>query len=129
MITRVTNDLNQTQTAVNMVLRLFLRSPFIVFGAMIMAFTIDVKGALVFVVTIPVLAVIVYGIMLVTMPMYKRVQKSLEKVLCLTRENLSGARVVRAFNQENSEIDEYAKSSRDLMRQQIRVGKIQAFLY
>ena len=90
-----------------MFLRLFLRSPFIVFGATIMAFTVDVKAALVFVVAIPILAVIVFGIMLATIPMYKKVQNGLDKILSATRENLSGTRVVRAFNKEQNEIDSY----------------------
>lgn len=95
MITRMTSDINQAQSGVNMVLRLFLRSPFIVFGAMIMAFTIDVKAALIFVVTIPVLSVVVFGIMIITIPLFRRVQASLDKVLGVTRENLTGSRVDR----------------------------------
>ena len=98
MITRMTSDINQAQSGVNMVLGLFLRSPFIVFGAMIMAFTIDVKAALIFVVTIPVLSVVVFGIMIITIPLFRRVQASLDKVLGVTRENLTGSRVIRAFN-------------------------------
>ena len=104
MITRMTSDINQVQSGVNMVLRLFMRSPFIVFGAMIMAFTIDVKAALVFVVTIPVLSVIVFGIMMITMPLFKKVQKGLDRVLGKTRENLTGVRVIRAFAKEQEEI-------------------------
>ena len=104
LITRMTSDSNQVQNGVNMVLRLFLRSPFIVFGAMVMAFTIDVKAALIFVVTIPVLSVVVFGIMMVTMPLYKKVQGGLDRVLGITRENLTGVRVLRAFNKEESEI-------------------------
>ena len=104
LITRMTSDINQIQSGVNLVLRLFLRSPFIVFGAMIMAFTVDVKAALVFVVTIPLLSLIVFGIMLVTMPMYKKVQADLDQVLLATRENLTGARVIRAFNKEEDVI-------------------------
>ena len=100
MITRMTSDINQAQSGVNMVLRLFLRSPFIVFGAMIMAFTIDVKAALIFVVTIPVLSVVVFGIMIITIPLFRRVQASLDKVLGVTRENLTGSRVIRAFNKK-----------------------------
>ena len=104
LITRMTSDINQVQSGVNLVLRLFLRSPFIVFGAMIMAFTVDTKAALVFVVTIPLLSVVVFGIMLVTMPLYKKVQSNLDSVLLATRENLTGARVIRAFNKEEDEI-------------------------
>ena len=98
MITRMTSDVNQVQNGVNMVLRLFLRSPFIVFGAMIMAFTIDIKAALIFAITIPLLALVVFGVMKITMPLYKKVQEKLDTVLGITRENLTGARVVRAFN-------------------------------
>ena len=97
LITRMTSDVNQVQNGVNLVLRLFLRSPFIVFGAMVMAFTIDVKAALVFVVTIPLLSIIVFGIMLISIPLYKKVQSALDKVLGITRENLTGSRVIRAF--------------------------------
>ena len=104
MITRMTSDANQVQNGVNMVLRLFLRSPFIVFGAMVMAFTIDVKAALIFVVTIPLLSIVVFGIMVWTMPMYRKVQSNLDQVLGSTRENLTGARVIRAFNKEQEEI-------------------------
>lgn len=100
LITRMTSDINQVQSGVNMVLRLFLRSPIIVFGAMIMAFTIDVKCALIFVVAIPLLALVVFGVMTVTMPMYKKVQSALDRVLGITRENLTGVRVIRAFHQE-----------------------------
>ena len=103
LITRMTSDVNQVQNGVNMVLRLFLRSPFIVFGAMIMAFTIDGKAAMIFVVTIPLLAVVVFGIMALTMPMYKKVQAGLDAVLGATRENLTGARVIRAFHKEEEE--------------------------
>ncbi len=103
LLTRMTSDINQIQTGVNLVLRLFLRSPFIVFGAMIMAFTIDVKSAMTFVVTIPALSVVVFGIMLITIPLFKKVQNRLDRVTLLTRENLSGARVIRAFNREEKE--------------------------
>ena len=103
LVTRMTSDVNQIQSGVNLVLRLFLRSPIIVFGAMIMAFTIDVKSALVFVVAIPLLAVVVFGIMVWTMPLYKKVQANLDKVLGVTRENLTGVRVIRAFHQEEVE--------------------------
>ena len=104
LITRMTNDINQVQSGVNLFLRLFLRSPFIVFGAMIMAFTVDVKGALVFVVTIPLLSVVVFGIMLWTMPMFKNVQHRVDKLLGITKENLEGVRVIRAFRKEQDEI-------------------------
>ena len=100
LVTRITNDVNQAQTGVNMVLRLFLRSPFIVFGAMVMAFTVDVKAAIPFVIVIPALAVVVFAILLITMPLYKNVQKQLDDVLLSTRENLLGIRVVRAFNRQ-----------------------------
>ena len=104
LITRMTSDINQVQSGVNLVLRLFLRSPFIVFGAMIMAFTVDAKAALIFVVTIPLLSIVVFGIMLWTMPLYKKVQAALDQVLGLTRENLTGVRVIRAFNKEEEEL-------------------------
>lgn len=126
MITRMTSDVNQVQNGVNMVLRLFLRSPIIVFGAMIMAFTIDVKSALVFVVAIPVLTVIVFGIMLVTMPLYKRVQGALDKVLGITRENLTGVRVIRAFHQEAQEEARFQEYNETLTSLQKFVGKISA---
>ncbi len=126
MITRMTSDINQVQSGVNMVLRLFLRSPIIVFGAMIMAFTIDVKSALVFVVAIPLLAVVVFGIMLWTMPLYKKVQASLDKVLGITRENLTGVRVIRAFHQEETEEERFKESNRILASLQMYVGKISA---
>ena len=126
MITRMTSDVNQVQNGVNMVLRLFLRSPFIVFGAMIMAFTIDVKAALIFVVTIPLLSVVVFGIMMLTMPMYKKVQAGLDTVLGATRENLTGARVIRAFNKEEEEIEQFEKKNAVLADLQLFVGKISA---
>ncbi len=126
MITRMTSDVNQVQNGVNMVLRLFLRSPFIVFGAMIMAFTIDVKAALIFVVTIPLLSVVVFGIMMITMPMYKKVQAGLDSVLGVTRENLTGARVIRAFNKEEEEIEQFGKKNAFLADLQLFVGKISA---
>lgn len=128
MITRMTSDVNQVQSGVNMVLRLFLRSPFIVFGAMIMAFTIDVKAALVFVVTIPVLAIIVFGIMLITIPMYKRVQKSLDRVLGITRENLTGIRVIRAFCKEDEEIESFDSANDTLTTMQKVVGRISGLM-
>lgn len=128
MITRMTSDINQAQSGVNMVLRLFLRSPFIVFGAMIMAFTIDVKAALIFVVTIPVLSVVVFGIMIITIPLFRRVQASLDKVLGVTRENLTGSRVIRAFNKEQEEITDFDESNEKLTDVQLFVGKISALM-
>lgn len=128
MITRMTSDINQAQSGVNMVLRLFLRSPFIVFGAMIMAFTIDVKAALIFVVTIPVLSVVVFGIMIITIPLFRRVQAFLDKVLGVTRENLTGSRVIRAFNKEQEEIADFDESNERLTDVQLFVGKISALM-
>lgn len=128
MITRMTSDINQAQSGVNMVLRLFLRSPFIVFGAMIMAFTIDVKAALIFGVTIPVLSVVVFGIMIITIPLFRRVQASLDKVLGVTRENLTGSRVIRAFNKEQEEIADFDESNERLTDVQLFVGKISALM-
>lgn len=126
LITRMTSDVNQVQNGVNMVLRLFLRSPFIVFGAMIMAFFIDVKAALIFVVTIPLLAVVVFGIMMITMPLYKKVQAGLDAVLLATRENLTGARVIRAFHKENEEIEQFHEKNAALADMQLFVGKLSA---
>ncbi len=126
MITRMTSDANQVQNGVNMVLRLFLRSPFIVFGAMVMAFTIDVKAALVFVVTIPLLSIVVFGIMMITMPLYKKVQAGLDKVLGKTRENLTGVRVIRAFHKEEQETAEFEQDNSALTHLQLFVGKISA---
>lgn len=126
MITRMTSDANQVQNGVNMVLRLFLRSPFIVFGAMVMAFTIDVKAALIFVVAIPLLSVVVFGIMMITMPLYKKVQAGLDKVLGKTRENLTGVRVIRAFHKEEQEKAEFEQDNRALTHMQLFVGKISA---
>lgn len=128
LITRMTSDVNQVQNGVNLVLRLFLRSPFIVFGAMVMAFTIDVKAALVFVVTIPLLSIIVFGIMLISIPLYKKVQSALDKVLGITRENLTGSRVIRAFNKEDDEKVHFNENSDLLTRAQIYVGKISALM-
>ncbi len=128
LITRMTSDVNQVQSGVNLVLRLFLRSPFIVFGAMVMAFTIDVKAALVFVVTIPLLCIVVFGIMIISMPLYKKVQAGLDKILGITRENLTGARVVRAFNKEESEIARFQEGNESLTRMQMFVGKISALM-
>lgn len=126
MITRMTSDVNQVQSGVNMTLRLFLRSPIIVFGAMIMAFTIDVKCALIFVVAIPLLSVVVFGIILSTIPMYKKVQSKLDQVLGITRENLTGVRVIRAFHQEAKEADRFRENNEALSVMQIFVGKISA---
>lgn len=128
LLTRMTSDINQIQTGVNLVLRLFLRSPFIVFGAMIMAFTIDVKSAMTFVVTIPALSLVVFGIMLITIPLFKKVQNRLDRVTLLTRENLSGARVIRAFNRQEKEFAEFDGATDELMRVQLFVGRISAFL-
>ena len=128
MITRMTSDVNQIQSGVNLVLRLFLRSPIIVFGAMIMAFTIDVKSALVFVVAIPLLAIVVFGIMIWTMPLYKKVQANLDKVLGVTRENLTGVRVIRAFHQEEVEEGRFKGFTKALADSQIFVGKISAVM-
>ncbi|RKI81151.1 ABC transporter ATP-binding protein [bacterium 1xD42-87] len=126
LITRMTSDVNQVQNGVNMVLRLFLRSPFIVFGAMIMAFTIDGKAAMIFVVTIPLLAVVVFGIMALTMPMYKKVQAGLDAVLGATRENLTGARVIRAFHKEEEETERFEEKNDVLTHLQLVVGRISA---
>ena len=128
LITRLTSDVNQVQSGVNLVLRLFLRSPIVVFGAMIMAFTIDVKAALIFVVTIPALSVVVFGIMLISIPLYKKVQAALDKVLGITRENLSGVRVIRAFSREEEEVEMFAGYNKSLMDIQNFVGKISALM-
>ena len=126
MITRMTSDVNQVQSGINMTLRLFLRSPIIVFGAMIMAFTIDVKCALIFVVAIPLLSIVVFGIILSTIPLYKKVQSKLDQVLGITRENLTGVRVIRAFHQEEKEADRFRENNEALSAMQIFVGKISA---
>lgn len=126
MITRMTSDVNQVQSGVNLVLRLFLRSPFIVFGAMVMAFTIDVQAALVFVVAIPLLSVVVFGVMLVSIPLYKRVQAALDRILGRTRENLTGARVLRAFNKQKEETEQFTEENQELNRVQMVVGRIAA---
>ncbi len=128
MITRMTSDINQVQSGVNMVLRLFLRSPIIVFGAMIMAFTIDVKSALIFVVAIPLLAIVVFGIMMWTMPLYKKVQGGLDKVLGVTRENLTGVRVIRAFHKEEEEERKFREYTAALADSQTFAGKISAVM-
>ena len=126
MITRMTSDVNQVQSGINMTLRLFLRSPIIVFGAMIMAFTIDVKCALIFVVAIPLLSIVVFGIILSTIPMYKKVQSRLDQVLGITRENLTGVRVIRAFHKEAKEEERFRENNEALSAMQIFVGKISA---
>ena len=128
LITRMTNDINQLQSGVNMFLRLFLRSPFIVFGAMVMAFTVDVKAAWVFVVAIPLLSIAVFGIMLYSIPLYQKVQKALDHVLLMTRENLVGARVVRAFCRQEDEEQDYREGSDNLLQIQTFVGKISAVM-
>ncbi len=128
LITRMTSDINQVQSGVNLVLRLFLRSPFIVLGAMVMAFTIDVKAALIFVVTIPLLSIVVFGIMLVSIPLYKKVQERLDRVLGITRENLSGVRVIRAFHRETEEQERFEDGNRNLTHMQNFVGRITAFM-
>lgn len=128
MITRMTSDANQVQNGVNMVLRLFLRSPFIVFGAMVMAFTIDVKAALIFVVTIPLLSLVVFGVMAVSIPLYRKVQAGLDRVLGITRENLTGARVIRAFHKEESETARFDESNNHLTAMQNYVGRISALM-
>ena len=128
LITRMTSDVNQAQSGVNLVLRLFLRSPFIVFGAMIMAFTVDVKAALIFVVVIPFLSVVVFGIMLITMPLYKKVQSDLDSVLLTTRENLAGARVIRAFNKETDEREKFERENQALTDAQKFVGRISGLM-
>ncbi len=128
LITRMTSDINQVQNGVNLVLRLFLRSPFIVFGAMVMAFTIDVHAALVFVATIPVLAIVVFGIILSTRPMYKNVQAGLDNVLGITRQNLTGVRVIRAFNKQQDEIREFKTANEQLNKLQKFVGKISGLM-
>lgn len=128
LMNRMTSDVNQLQNGVNMALRLLLRSPFIVFGAMIMAFAVNVRAAFVFVVVIPVLFVIVFGIIYVTLPLYKRVQERLDQVLRRTRENLSGVRVIRAFHREDEEIESFHADNEALKKKQLFVGKISALM-
>ena len=128
MVTRMTSDINQVQNGVNLTLRLLLRSPFVVFGAMIMAFTIDFQAALVFAGVIPVLCLIVFGIMLITMPMYKRVQAALDGVTSATRQNLAGVRVLRAFCKENSEVAGFEKQTEGLTARQLSAGRISALM-
>ncbi|MFR5463417.1 MAG: ABC transporter ATP-binding protein [Agathobacter rectalis] len=126
LITRMTSDINQVQSGVNLVLRLFLRSPFIVFGAMAMAFTVNVRAAMVFVVTIPLLSIVVFSVMAASLPLYKKVQSSLDTVLSHTRENLEGTRVIRAFNKQNDEIDSFNRDNGFLTNMQQVVGRISA---
>lgn len=128
MITRMTSDINQVQSGANMVLRLFLRSPVIVIGAMIMAFTIDIKAALIFVVTIPLLSIVVFGIMKISIPLYTKVQENLDKVLGITRENLTGVRVIRAFHKEESEIEQFEEHNESLTKTSMLVGRITALM-
>lgn len=128
LITRLTADVNQMQTAVNLFLRLFLRSPFIVIGAVVMAFTVDPKTAIIFAVSIPLLAAVVFGIMFYSVPIYKKVQNRLDSVMRITRENLSGVRVIRAFNHEQKEIEDFDKCSEELKDMQLYGGKILAYL-
>lgn len=128
LITRMTSDVNQVQSGLNLALRLLLRSPFIVFGAMVMAFTVNVKAAMVFVAAIPALSVVVFGIMGISMPLYKKVQRQLDQVTLATRENLTGARVIRAFNRQEDEISRFEESNGLLVRFQIFVGKISALM-
>ena len=128
LITRLTADVNQMQTAVNLFLRLFLRSPFIVIGAVVMAFTVDPKTAVIFAVSIPLLAVVVFGIMFCSVPIYKKVQTRLDSVMRITRENLSGVRVIRAFNHEQREIEDFDRCSGELKDMQLYGGRISAYL-
>lgn len=128
LITRMTSDINQVQNGLNMFLRLFMRSPFIVFGAMIMAFTIDFKSAMIFAVAIPLLSVVVFGIMYISIPLYKKVQSGLDKVLGITRENLTGARVIRAFHKEDSEIERFEETNSSLAKLQMFVGRISSLM-
>ncbi len=128
LITRMTSDVNQVQTGTNLVLRLFMRSPFIVFGSMIMAFTIDFKAALIFVITIPLLSVVVFGVMLSSIPLYKKVQAQLDRVLGITRENLTGVRVIRAFNKEEEEIGHFKAENELFTKLQMFVGRISALM-
>lgn len=128
MVTRMTSDINQVQNGVNLTLRLLLRSPFVVFGAMVMAFTIDVQAALVFAGVIPILCLVVFGIMLITMPMYRKVQGSLDQVTSSTRQNLTGVRVLRAFCKENNEVEQFEQATDDLAQSQRRAGRISGLM-
>lgn len=128
VITRLTSDINQVQSGVNLVLRLFMRSPFVVFGAMLMAFTVDVKGAIPFVVVIPLLSLVVFGVMLLTMPLYKKVQQRLDRILRQTRENLSGVRVIRAFNRQEAENIAFDQNTDLLLTAQLKAGRLSALM-
>lgn len=128
LITRMTSDINQVQNGVNLTLRLLLRSPFVVFGAMVMAFTIDWKAALIFVAVIPLLSAVVFGVMLWTMPRYKQVQSGLDKVLGVTRENLTGVRVIRAFGKEEAETCRFEETNNSLTKLQVFVGRVSALM-
>ena len=128
LITRMTSDVNQVQSGLNLFLRLFLRSPFVVIGAMIMAFTVNFRAALIFVVAIPLLSIVVFGVMVITRPLYKSVQTRLDRVLGLTRENLTGVRVVRAFCKEDAENAKFERKNQLLTRMQLRVGRISAMM-
>ena len=123
LVTRITNDVNQAQTGVNMVLRLFLRSPFIVVGAVIMSFTIDVKIGLIFLIAVPVISIVIYGIMRTTVPIYKKAQSFLDRISPITRENHVGARVVRAFGRQQEEYKEFSEVNDDYTKVQVRAGK------
>ncbi len=128
LITRMTSDINQVQSGVNLVLRLFLRSPFIVFGAMVMAFTVDVKAALIFVVVIPLLSIVVFGVMLASIPLFDKVQKNLDQVLGTTRENLTGVRVIRAFGKEENEVEKFDGQTDTLRKIQMTAARISALM-
>lgn len=128
LVTRITSDINQAQAGVNLVLRLFLRSPFIVIGAVAMAFTINKKLAMIFVVLVPILSIIIYGIMMLSIPIYKKAQNNLERILLLTRENLAGVRVVRAFSRQAEEEKQFEQQSEFFMKTQLKVGRISALL-
>ena len=128
LITRMTSDVNQVQSGLNLFLRLFLRSPFVVVGAMVMAFTVNPRAAVIFVVVIPLLSVVVFGIMVITRPLYRTVQTRLDRVLGLTRENLTGVRVVRAFDKEKTEVDRFESANDLLTRMQLHVGHISALM-
>ena len=128
LITRITSDINAVESGVNMALRLFMRSPFIVFGAMVMAFTISARAGLIFTVTIVILFIVVFGIILTTAPMYRANQGQLDRIMKTTRENLLGVRVVRAFNRQASEIDEFRRENERLTQMQVSVGRISALL-
>ena len=128
LVTRMTSDINQVQSGVNLVLRLFLRSPFIVVGAVVMAFTVNFRLAWIFVVAVPLLSIVIYGIMMITIPIYKKVQKGLDQILLTTRENLAGIRVIRAFRTQKEEQKAFEKESHTLMQDQLRVGWISALM-